>query len=101
MAANRVGKTEGVGGYERTLHLTGAYPPWWEGRRFERPIAAWAAGKTNETTRDIVPAKLFGRVEGTGSRKRFSGTGLVPGDAIADCSWRGLIDPENQASKEN
>src|SRR5258706_11323160 len=39
MAANRVGKTEGVGGYETTLHLTGVYPPWWEGRRFERPIA--------------------------------------------------------------
>ena len=33
MAANRVGKTEGVGGYETTLHLTGEYPPWWEGWR--------------------------------------------------------------------
>lgn len=91
MAANRVGKTEGVGGYETTLHLTGAYPPWWEGRRFERPISAWAAGRTGETTRDIVQAKLLGRVEGTGSRKRFSGTGLVPGDAIEDCSWRGTF----------
>jgi hypothetical protein len=56
MAANRVGKTEGVGGYETTLHLTGDYPPWWEGRRFDRPISAWAAGKTGETTRDIVQA---------------------------------------------
>ncbi len=91
MAANRVGKTEGVGGYETTLHLTGEYPPWWEGRRFERPIAAWVAGKTNETTRDIVQTKLFGRVEGSGSRKRFSGTGLVPGDAIESCSWRGAF----------
>ena len=40
MAANRVGKTEGVGGYEMTLHLTGRYPPWWNGRRFDRPIVA-------------------------------------------------------------
>ena len=75
MAANRVGKTEGVGGYETVLHLTGAYPSWWEGRRFERPVSAWVAGKTNETTRDIVQAKLFGRVEGSGTRKRFAGTG--------------------------
>jgi hypothetical protein len=91
MAANRVGKTEGVGGYETTLHLTGEYPPWWIGRRFDRPISAWAAGKTGETTRDIVQAKLFGRVEGSGGRKRFSGTGLVPGDLIGDCSWRGAL----------
>ena len=28
MAANRVGKTEGVGGYELVLHLTGEYPSW-------------------------------------------------------------------------
>src|SRR3546814_18531691 len=76
MAANRVGKTEGVGGYETTLHLTGEYPSWWEGRRFERPIAAWVAGKTNETTRAIVQTKLFGRVEGSGVRKRFAGTGI-------------------------
>lgn len=89
MAANRVGKTEGVGGYETTLHLTGEYPHWWEGRRFDRPISAWAAGKTNETTRDIVQAKLFGRVEGSGPSKRFAGTGLVPGDRIDDTGWRG------------
>ena len=91
MAANRVGKTEGVGGYETVLHLTGAYPPWWEGRRFDRPVSAWAAGKTNETTRDIVQAKLFGPVEGSGAKKRFAGTGLVPGEAIGACAWRGAF----------
>lgn len=89
MAANRVGKTEGVGGYETTLHLTGEYPPWWDGRRFDGPISAWAAGKNNETTRDIVQDKLFGRVEGSGPSKHFSGTGLIPGDAIGDVGWRG------------
>lgn len=88
MAANRVGKTEGVGGYESTLHLTGEYPAWWEGRRFDRPVQAWAAGKTNETTRDIVQTKLFGKVEGSGPSKRFAGTGLVPGDCIGEISWR-------------
>lgn len=89
MAANRVGKTEGIGGYETTLHLTGLYPPWWNGRRFDRPVDWWAAGKTNETTRDIVQAKLFGKVEGSGPTKRFAGTGLIPGDNIGSISWRG------------
>ena len=69
MAANRVGKTEGGGGYELTLHLTGRYPDWWPGRRFNHPIDAWAAGDTNETVRDIIQLKLMGREEdgwGTG-----------------------------------
>src|SRR6267154_2348992 len=42
LAANRIGKTEGVGGYELALHLTGWYPDWWTGRRFDKAISAWA-----------------------------------------------------------
>lgn len=76
MAANRVGKTEGGGGYELTLHLTGEYPWWWQGKRFEHPIEAWAAGDTNETVRDIIQLKLMGREE------EGWGTGLIPGDNI-------------------
>jgi hypothetical protein len=41
LAANRVGKTEGVGGYEMVCHLTGEYPEWWDGRTFDHPIEAW------------------------------------------------------------
>ena len=63
MAANRVGKTEGMGGYETALHLTGRYPDWWPGRRFDHPVQWWAAGKTNETTRDIVQNVYIRRVE--------------------------------------
>ena len=79
--------TEGAGGYEIALHLTGQYPDWWPGRRFTRPISAWAAGKTNETTRDIVQAKLVGSVMG-GAPKSVSGTGLIYGDAIGDLNWK-------------
>lgn len=60
MAANRVGKTWGAGGYETTLHLTGLYPTWWQGRRFDKPVDWWAAGDTSETTRDIVQLALLG-----------------------------------------
>lgn len=76
MAANRVGKSE-AGSYELTMHLTGKYPNWWPGRRFNGPIEAWACGTTSETTRDIVQEKLLGKIDSVG-------TGMIPGDLIRD-----------------
>lgn len=73
--ANRVGKTEGMGGFELVAHLTGEYPRWWPGRRFSRPVDTWAAGDTGKTTRDILQRKLLGPI---GS----FGTGLIPGRLI-------------------
>ncbi len=78
MAANRTGKTEGAGGYELTLHLTGLYPAWWVGRRFNRPISAWCSGDFGETTRDIIQGKLLGPP----SDKSQWGTGLIPRECI-------------------
>ena len=81
MAGNRVGKTR-AGACEMTYHLTGLYPPWWEGKRFDRPIEAWAAGSTIETTRDIVQAELLGKaVRGTDTNRGAAiglGTGMLP-----------------------
>lgn len=84
LAANRIGKTEGVGGYEMTLHLTGKYPAWWTGRRFTRPIKAWAAGESGKTVRDIVQAKLLGE-------PGAQGTGLIPNDAIVSTTAKGGV----------
>lgn len=75
LAGNRVGKTEGIGGYETTLHLTGLYPEWWEGRRFSQPISAVASGTTGKTTRDIIQKKLLGNWGELG-------TGLIPAEHI-------------------
>jgi phage terminase large subunit-like protein len=75
LAANRIGKTEGVGGYELALHLTGWYPDWWTGRRFDHAVSAWACGDTGKTVREILQAKLFGPVGSWG-------TGLIPGETI-------------------
>lgn len=75
LAANRVGKTEGVGGYEMSLHLTGLYPPWWTGRRFSKPIKAWGAGDTGKTVREIIQFKLLGPYHD-------KGTGLIPRDLL-------------------
>ena len=68
--------------------MTGQYPHWWTGRRFDRQVRFWAAGKTNETTRDIIQSKLFGEVLGSGATKRVSGTGLIPGDSIEEITWK-------------
>lgn len=75
MAANRIGKSEGIGGYELTLHATGLYPDWWEGYRFTSPIRAWICGDTGKTVRDINQFKLLGPIG------QF-GTGLIPGECV-------------------
>lgn len=75
IAANRVGKTEGLGGYEVALHLTGEYPDWWPGRRFDHPVNVLCGGDTGTTTRDILVSKLLGP---PGER----GTGLIRGRAL-------------------
>lgn len=80
IAANRVGKTWGVGAYEVTCHLTGLYPDWWVGKRFDEPIDSWAAGDTSETTRDVIQFALTG-VSGDGSEGEL-GTGMIPGNMI-------------------
>lgn len=83
LAANRIGKTEGAGGFETTLHLTGDYPKWWPGRKFSRSVDWWAAGDTTETVRDIIQLKLLGNVG-----KGEIGTGLIPKDKLVDYSLR-------------
>lgn len=80
MAANRVGKSES-GAYETTCHLTGNYPEWWPGRRFAKPIEAWACGTNSETTRDIVQTKLMGSTTELG-------TGMIPGELIVHTTPR-------------
>ncbi len=86
-AANRIGKTLG-GGFEAACHLTGEYPHWWQGKRFDRPIRAWAAGKTSETTRDILQTALLGPTTTIGNTKTFAGTGIIPGAAISGATWK-------------
>lgn len=92
MAGNRVGKTR-AGAYESTCHLTGQYPDWWDGRIFTSPIAAWVAGDTNETTRDILQKELLGEVTwGEDGRKTMDGSGMIPRDCIGRISWKRGVD---------
>ena len=78
MCANRFGKTM-CGAAELAFHLTGDYPEWWNGKRFDKPVRAWAAGVTGETTRDVLQEKLMG----PSFRESEWGTGMIPKAAIA------------------
>ena len=73
MAGNKTGKTY-CGAMELSYHLTGLYPEWWLGLKFDKPIKAWAAGNTSNNTRDIVQSELLGE---PGDPEEF-GKGAIP-----------------------
>ena len=81
MAGNQLGKTK-AGAAEWAMHLTGRYPDWWQGRRFERPVRLWAAGVTGESTRDNPQRLLIGPPE----TKEEWGTAAIPGTDLVDWS---------------
>jgi phage terminase large subunit-like protein len=86
IAANRSGKST-CAGYELTLHLTGKYPDWWVGRRFNAPITAWACGVNIAAIRDSLQPLLLGMP------KAPLGTGMIPGDDIVGTTaGRGVAD---------
>lgn len=78
-AGNRVGKTYGVA-HVIAYHLTGDYPEWWTGRRFDHPILVWAVGITTDSTRKIMQKALFGTESARDTDEL--GTGAIPRDAI-------------------
>jgi len=76
MAANGVGKTL-TGAAETAIHLTGQYPDWWQGRRFNRHILVWVCSISNQTQRDYTQNALFGENIGDAL-----GSGFIPGASI-------------------
>jgi phage terminase large subunit-like protein len=75
IAANQSGKTLACA-YEMALHLTGLYPDWWEGRRFTKPVNAWAIGVSSSRVKSTIQKYLLG--------SEFDiGTGMIPADCIA------------------
>lgn len=83
LGANQSGKTL-CGAAETAIHLTGRYPGWWEGRRWSRPIRAWAGSETSEVTRDGVQRLLIGEPKDESQW----GTGYIPHEDIASLTKR-------------
>lgn len=84
MAANQIGKTESCG-FETGVHLSGEYPHWWPGRRFEPEtgdLEFWCAGPSMEMTRDVIQVALFGPLSGV--KDGTLAGGFVPPHRIVD-----------------
>ena len=77
MAGNQLGKTLS-GGAEAAMHLTGRYPDWWEGFRFDKPITMLAGSESYELTRDGVQRILMGPP----ANEEDWGTGYIPAKDI-------------------
>lgn len=78
MAANGVGKTY-PGAYMAAVFLTGRYPDWWKGRRFDKPVKLWAATLNDGFQKENNQAALLGDDIG-----ESLGTGWIPKECIID-----------------
>lgn len=83
LAANQVGKTLSAGA-EVAMHLTGLYPDWWDGERFENPVRWLAGSESAELTRKGIQRILLGPPE----IEAEWGTGMIPKSTLASTSRR-------------
>ena len=85
IAGNRCGKTYTICGMIACI-MTGIYPDWWEGRKWDRPVEVFLAGQSSEHNRLGPQKELFG----TSNRMLIEeiGTGLIPRDNLIE---NGLI----------
>jgi phage terminase large subunit-like protein len=58
---NQSGKTTCCAA-EFAWHVTGDYPPFWVGKRFNKPIRAWVVGESSTLVRDTLQRQLCGGI---------------------------------------
>jgi phage terminase large subunit-like protein len=85
LAANRIGKTVSTC-YETAMHLTGLYPDWWEGFRFEKPITCMVAGEGWSQVALVLQNELLGSQDVKITDNL--GTGAIPKDCIVTNTMR-------------
>lgn len=83
MAGNQLGKTL-AGAAEAAMHLTGQYPDWWDGKRFDKPVTMLAGSESYELTRDGVQRLLVGPP----AIEEDWGTGMIPWASLGDTARR-------------
>ena len=86
LAANRIGKTVSTC-FETAIHLTGLYPDWWEGKRFDKPVTAMVAGEGWSQVALVLQNELLGTND-VKIRDNL-GTGAIPRDSIVFDTMRG------------
>lgn len=73
-----------AGAYEVAMHLTGRYPDWWQGRRYNYATRWMAGSESAELTKKGVQRLLLGPPE---LREEW-GTGAIPKDCLRDTSMK-------------
>lgn len=86
LAANRIGKTVSTC-YETAMHLTGQYPDWWQGKRFDRPINVMMAGEGWTQVALVLQNEMLGTND-VKIREQI-GSGAIPRDSIVFDTMRG------------
>lgn len=81
MAGNQLGKTLAAA-FEVAMHMTGRYPSWWDGYRFDRATRGMAGSESVELTKKGVQRLLLGDPE----KPEEWGTGAIPKDSLHDTS---------------
>lgn len=83
MAGNQLGKTLAAA-MEVAMHMTGRYPSWWEGYRFDRPTRGICGSESAELTKKGIQRLLLGNPE----TPEHWGSGSIPKDCLVDTSPR-------------
>lgn len=83
MAGNQLGKTLAAA-MEVAMHMTGRYPDWWDGYRFDRPTRGICGSESVELTKKGVQRLLLGNPE----TPEQWGTGSIPKDCLESTSPR-------------
>ena len=79
LAANRIGKTVSTC-YETAMHLTGRYPAWFGGRRWDKPVTIMVAGEGWSQVALVLQNELLGSPDV--KLVESLGTGAIPRECI-------------------
>lgn len=85
LAANRIGKTVSTC-YETAMHLTGEYPDWWQGYKFDKPITCMVAGEGWSQVALVLQNELIGTQDVKITENL--GTGAIPRRCIITDTMR-------------
>lgn len=85
LAANRIGKTVSTCA-ETAMHLTGQYPEWWNGYRFNKPITCMVAGEGWSQVALVLQNELLGSQDVKITDNL--GSGFIPRDCIITDTMR-------------
>jgi phage terminase large subunit-like protein len=85
LAANRIGKTVSTC-FETAMHLTGLYPDWWKGHRYDGPITAMVAGEGWSQVALVLQNELLGTQDVKITENL--GSGAIPRECIITSTMR-------------